>query len=94
MGGETRPLFGESMMQSEEEAAIEEYISALKDVGKNPADYKFEIKNGQIRLGHVIDGYTQWNMMWYTPEQFTKLAKRRRQNTPKGNPRKPVPQRY
>jgi len=77
------------MMQSEEEKAIEEYIDALKDVGKNPADYKFEIINGKIRLGHVSDGRTQWAMMWYNPKQFTKMAQRRRLNIPKGDPKKP-----
>ena len=77
------------MLQSEEEKAIEEYISALKDVGKNPADYNFEIINGKIRLCHVVDGYTQWAMMWYNPKQFSKMAARRRLNPPKGNPKKP-----
>ncbi len=77
------------MLQPAQEEAIQAYIGALEAVGRDPTEYQFETANGKIRLGHIYGGFTQWNMLWYSPEGFHRLAKRRRQNVPTGDPKKP-----
>lgn len=76
------------MLLTEEEAAINKYVEALKSVGKDPNEYVFEVTNGRIRLGLKDGDFTQWQMMWFTPEEFERMAERRRRNRKSGDPKK------
>ena len=69
--------------------AVEDYIAALHTVNVDILDYQFQVEGGKIRLGHGRDADVQWSMLWHTPEEFMKLARRRRLNTPIGDPKKP-----
>ncbi len=61
--------------------AIEAYILVLQGLGKNILKYQFKVDNGKICIGHVwgteVDE-VQWAIMWHTPEEFLKMANRRR----------------
>lgn len=75
--------------------AIDEYISALREVGADLYSHHFKFEGGYVRLGHGReDDLIQWGMTRYTPEELFVLAKRRRLNLKTGDPKKPTPQKY
>jgi hypothetical protein len=72
--------------------AVNEYIAALKAVGQDTSMYQFKVNGTWICLGraygpNVAD--VQWGMTWYTPEQFSKVAKMRRLDLGRGDPKSP-----
>ncbi len=70
--------------------AVDEYISALRHVGADLFSYHFKFDGGTVCLGHGReDDLIQWSMMWHTPEELFKMAKRRRLDLKPGDPRKP-----
>ena len=70
--------------------AIDEYICALRSVGADLFSYHFKFANGKVCLGHGREeDFVQWSMMWHTPEELMKMAKRRRLDLKIGDPKKP-----
>lgn len=70
--------------------AVEEYVHALRSVGADLFSYHFKLGHNKICLGHGREeDNIQWGMMWHTPEEFSKMAKRRRLGLKIGDPRKP-----
>ncbi len=70
--------------------AIQEYISALRSVGADLYSYHFKFEGKRVCIGRGrVEDDIQWGMTWYTPEELSKLAKRRRLNLQRGDPKKP-----
>ena len=76
------------MIMPEHEEAIDSYRDALKEIGADLSEYTFKIQDNRIRIGHVDEGFVQWSMTWYTPAEFKRMARARKQNLTKGDPRK------
>lgn len=72
--------------------AVDEYRDALRAVGADPNKVQFKVKGKWICLGHCYGPAAedvQWGMMWHTPEKFSKVAKMRRLDLGRGDPKNP-----
>ena len=70
--------------------ALDEYVSALSDVGADLFSHHFRFEGDKICIGHGREeDHIQWGMTWHSPEEFYKMAKRRRLNLRIGDPKKP-----
>ena len=78
------------------EEAIEKDCATFRAQSPKKYAIQFKIEGNFIRKGNVDlkDGWIQWDMRAYTPEEWSKKADMLALGPRGGDPRKPTPQRY